>query len=121
VSQLPQRQRDALFLRYDLGFDYATIAETLGVEVVDTATRVEISFSDGTVLRLPTFGGPSSLGRVRFYASELPPGVSPTSPTRRSSSPFIDKLAGFDGEGNVVACLVPRTAAEGISPLSDCG
>ena len=31
--RLPQRQRDALFLRYYLDFDYRTIAETLEVEV----------------------------------------------------------------------------------------
>jgi RNA polymerase sigma-70 factor (ECF subfamily) len=30
---LSRRQRDALFLRYYLDFDYRTIAETLGVEV----------------------------------------------------------------------------------------
>jgi RNA polymerase sigma factor (sigma-70 family) len=33
VRRLPQRQRDALFLRFYLGFDYAAIAETLGIEV----------------------------------------------------------------------------------------
>jgi RNA polymerase sigma-70 factor, ECF subfamily len=33
VRQLPQRQRDALFLRFYLGFDYAAIAAALGVEV----------------------------------------------------------------------------------------
>jgi RNA polymerase sigma factor (sigma-70 family) len=33
VRQLPPRQRDALFLRFYLGFDYTTIAETLGVQV----------------------------------------------------------------------------------------
>lgn len=33
VRRLPQRQRDALFLRFYLGFGYATIAETLGIEV----------------------------------------------------------------------------------------
>jgi RNA polymerase sigma factor (sigma-70 family) len=33
VSRLPQRQRDVLFLRFFLDFDYATIAETLGIEV----------------------------------------------------------------------------------------
>lgn len=32
VRQLPARQRDALFLRFYLDFDYATIAETLGIE-----------------------------------------------------------------------------------------
>lgn len=33
VRRLPQRQRDALFLRHYLDFDYATIATTLDVEV----------------------------------------------------------------------------------------
>jgi RNA polymerase sigma factor (sigma-70 family) len=33
VARLPQRQRDALFLRFYLDFDYATIAETFGVEI----------------------------------------------------------------------------------------
>ena len=32
VARLPQRQRDALFLRYYLDFDYRSIAEALGVE-----------------------------------------------------------------------------------------
>lgn len=33
VRQLPTRQRDSLFLRYYLDYDYATIAEILGMEV----------------------------------------------------------------------------------------
>jgi RNA polymerase sigma factor (sigma-70 family) len=33
VRRLPQRQRDALFLRFYLDFDYSAIAETLSVEV----------------------------------------------------------------------------------------
>jgi RNA polymerase sigma-70 factor (ECF subfamily) len=33
VTQLPRQQRDALFLRYYLEFDYAAIAEVLGVAV----------------------------------------------------------------------------------------
>jgi RNA polymerase sigma factor (sigma-70 family) len=33
VRRLPQRQRDVLFLRHYLDFDYATIAEALGIEV----------------------------------------------------------------------------------------
>jgi RNA polymerase sigma factor (sigma-70 family) len=33
VRELPRRQRDALFLRFYLGFDYAAIAETLGIAV----------------------------------------------------------------------------------------
>jgi RNA polymerase sigma factor (sigma-70 family) len=33
VRLLPARQRDALYLRFYLGFDYVAIAETLGIEV----------------------------------------------------------------------------------------
>jgi RNA polymerase sigma factor (sigma-70 family) len=33
VRRLPQRQRDALYLRFYLGFAYAAIAETLGIEI----------------------------------------------------------------------------------------
>ena len=33
VRRLPTRQRDALFLRHYLDFDYAAIAEALGIEV----------------------------------------------------------------------------------------
>jgi RNA polymerase sigma factor (sigma-70 family) len=33
VRELPSRQRDVLFLRYYLGFDYLAIAETLGIRV----------------------------------------------------------------------------------------
>lgn len=33
LGQLPQRQRDALYLRFYLDFDYAAIAETLGIAV----------------------------------------------------------------------------------------
>jgi RNA polymerase sigma factor (sigma-70 family) len=33
IRSLPERQRDMLYLRFYLGFDYAAIAETLGIEV----------------------------------------------------------------------------------------
>jgi RNA polymerase sigma-70 factor, ECF subfamily len=33
ILELPQRQRDALFLRYYLDFDYADIADALGVQI----------------------------------------------------------------------------------------
>lgn len=33
VRRLPERQRDALYLRFYLGFEYAAIAKTLGIEV----------------------------------------------------------------------------------------
>ena len=32
VRRLPERQRDVLFLRFYLDYDYLTIAETLGIE-----------------------------------------------------------------------------------------
>jgi RNA polymerase sigma factor (sigma-70 family) len=32
ITRLPRRQRDALFLRYYLDFDYRAIAEALGIE-----------------------------------------------------------------------------------------
>jgi RNA polymerase sigma factor (sigma-70 family) len=33
LRALPRRQRDAVFLRFYLGFDYAAIADTLGIKV----------------------------------------------------------------------------------------
>jgi RNA polymerase sigma factor (sigma-70 family) len=40
VRRLPQRQRDALFLRYYLDFDYRAIAEALDVEVGTISTTL---------------------------------------------------------------------------------
>jgi hypothetical protein len=90
--------------------------------VIDKASTVEIEFETGEVLRLPTFSGPASLGQVRFYAAQLPNSVHMPLPrpgiyNQRS---FINSLAGLDSDGNVVACLAPRTAVGGVSPLSDC-
>jgi hypothetical protein len=78
--------------------------------VIDKASEVEIQFGNEQVLRVPTFEGPASLGRVRFYATEAPASIS--------SPPLA--VAGLDGEGHVVACLVRSTAKGGVSPLSDC-
>ncbi len=33
---------------------------------------------------------------------------------------FVARVAGVDSDGNVVACLTPRTHVDGVSPLSDC-
>jgi hypothetical protein len=88
--------------------------------VVAEARRVEVRFTDGHTLRLPTFAGPSSLGQVRFYASPLRAGAPLPGLTKSRSRPPVDKLAGLDNRGSVVACLVPATAVDGISPLSDC-
>jgi RNA polymerase sigma factor (sigma-70 family) len=43
LRRLPSRQRDALFLRYYLDFDYATIAATLGIEVGTVAATLHAS------------------------------------------------------------------------------
>jgi hypothetical protein len=90
--------------------------------VIDKASTVEIEFGTGEVLRLPTFSGPASLGRVRFYAAQPPATIPiplPRVGTHKERS-FINKLAGLDSDGNVVACLTPRMAVDGASPLSDC-
>jgi hypothetical protein len=90
--------------------------------VVDTASTVEIHFGTGDVLRLPTFSGAESLGRIRFYATQLPATIRMPPPDLgfEGQRTFIDSLAGLDKDGKVVACLVPRTAVNGVSPLSDC-
>ncbi|HEV7642291.1 MAG TPA: hypothetical protein VGO39_15630 [Gaiellaceae bacterium] len=85
--------------------------------VIDKATTVEIRLGNGEVLRVPTFAGPESLGHVRFYATQLPAGA------QQSSRMFLAPLrwvAGLDANGDVVACLVPDTAKDGISDLADC-
>jgi hypothetical protein len=90
--------------------------------VIDKASTVEIEFGTGEVLRLPTFSGPASLGHVRFYAAQLPESIPmplPRAGTHNQPS-FINNLAGMDSDGNVVACLTPRIAVDGVSPLSDC-
>jgi hypothetical protein len=84
--------------------------------VVETATEVEIRYRDGEVVKAPTFPGPDSLGHVRFYAVQLPADLAPK-PRRLFD---IDKVIGRSTDGSVVACLVPRTAVNGVSPLSAC-
>ena len=96
--------------------------EGLAGPVIDKASTVEIEFGTGEVLRLPTFSGAASLGHVRFYAAQLPatiPVPLPRAGTHKERS-FINTLAGLDSDGNVVACLTPRMAVDGVSPLSDC-
>ena len=74
--------------------------------VVEDAATVVIRLDAGTALRVPTFGGPSSVGHVRFYASELPAngGLPPGLFGRRF------RLTGLDR----------GTAVDGVSPLSAC-
>jgi hypothetical protein len=84
--------------------------------VIDKASTVEIRFGTGEVLRLPTFSGPASLAHVRFYATQLPATIPMPQPGLRIENqpqpwPPINTLAGLDSDGNVVACLAPRTAS----------
>ena len=85
--------------------------------VIGTASAVEIHFGNGEVLRVPTFAGPEPLHHIRFYATQLP---SSLQTTPRPFATFLKWVAGLDAKGNVVACLAPMTAEDGISPLSDC-
>lgn len=85
--------------------------------VVSSVDQVEIKFVNGDMLRTPTFAAPDPLNAVRFYAAQLPAAVA------RSfipAHPLVQTLAGLNAKGNVVACLAPQTAVDGISPLSDC-
>jgi hypothetical protein len=85
--------------------------------VIESAQQVEIKFANGHVLRVATFPAPDSVGRVRFYATLLPADIVPTAPDQRIT---VVQLRGLDQSGKVVACLVPQTAVDGISPLADC-
>jgi hypothetical protein len=89
--------------------------------VVEDATTVVIRLSDGTVIRTPTFAGPSPLEHVRFYAVRLPDRQVRSATT---NPPFhampMEWVAGLDQGGHVVACLAPATATNGISPLAAC-
>jgi hypothetical protein len=85
--------------------------------VIDSATSVEIRLTNGQTLHTKTFGAPSPLTRVRFWAIPLPDGVAVT------AHPFpspVSWLAGLNADGTIVACLAPQTAKDGISPISDC-
>lgn len=86
--------------------------------VIEQASEVEIRFVGGRTLRVPTSVGPPPLDHVRFYATEIPSyplgqrGDTPASP--------FEWIAGRDANGKLVACLSPKKAADGVSPLSDC-
>jgi len=79
--------------------------------VIETAAIVAIRLADGRTLTTPTFAAPAPLDHVRFYATRFPSNVADQVPVW---------LAGLDSAGTVVACLVPATAHEGISPLDAC-
>lgn len=86
--------------------------------VIEEASAVEIRFVDGDVLRVPTYAGPEPLQHVRFYAAQLPTNFRMT--PGNVARVFPSWVAGLDASGDVVACVAPRTAKDGISSLSDC-
>ena len=86
--------------------------------VIEEASVVEIRLADGGALRLPTVAGREPLQHVRFYAAQLPSDIQLTPENVRRVFPRW--VAGLDANGNVVACLAPRTAKDGISAASDC-
>jgi hypothetical protein len=88
--------------------------------VIDKASEVEIRFISGQTIRVPTFSAPAPLDHIRFYATGLSGGVISPGPQSTPASLAPKWLAGLDKEGNVVACLVPTKAKDGISPLADC-
>ena len=85
--------------------------------VIEKASTVEIRFANGDVTRVPTFTAPEPLSHVRFYATPIPAADQSTPATFVT---FVKSVAGLDANGNVVACLAPLAAKNGISPLSDC-
>jgi hypothetical protein len=85
--------------------------------VVGTARTVAIYFSDGEVVRTPTFEAPPSLGSVRFYASPIPDTVATTylqAPPR--TVPAFTKIVGLDDADNIVACLRTPMMNGGVPP-----
>jgi hypothetical protein len=84
--------------------------------VVSTASTVRIRFASQTITT-PTFPAPSSLGRIRFYAIEVPRLAVPHLLRPR---PPLRWLAGYDSQGRIVACLDPMTARDGVSALTAC-
>jgi hypothetical protein len=89
--------------------------------VIEDATTVAIRLIDGTTIRTPTFAGPSPLDHVRFYVVQL---SSSSDRPRTTSPPFraspVEWIAGLNDSAQIVACLAPATATNGISLLSAC-
>lgn len=120
VGRTPE-SRTSPDMSITVGFGDATegLPANIRGAVVEPASAVEIRFPDATVLRVPTFAGPEPLQHVRFYAAQLPAHFHMTPDNATSVFP-PSWVAGLDASGNVVACLAPRTAKNGISALSDC-
>jgi hypothetical protein len=84
--------------------------------VIEPASVVDIRLTGSQALRMSTIAGPEPLQDIRFFAAPLPAELD------IRSTDFLDNLsiAGRNPSGAVVACFRPRTASNGVSPLSDC-
>jgi hypothetical protein len=123
VARTPQTKPGAqdMTITYQSGSATSVLPAYIVGPTVEYATTVAIRLSNGTMIRTPTFAGPSPLEHVRFYAVQLPSGPyrSPTTKPPFHAKP-MEWIAGLDQGGHVVACLAPASAANGISPLSAC-
>jgi hypothetical protein len=66
--------------------------------VVNSALQVEITLTDGTVIRTPTFPAPADLGDIRFYATPLQGSCA-----KGDTNP--SELLDLDQNGQIVARL----------------
>jgi hypothetical protein len=118
ISRTPEtKSSPGMTITYLSGGASPELPAYIAGPVIDKATTVEIRFGNGEVLRVPTFAGPESLGHVRFYATQLPAAVKDTPGTFLT---FLKSVAGLDANGEVIACLAPLTAKDGISDLAEC-
>jgi hypothetical protein len=116
IDPMPETKRSEMTITFLGGSASKQLPAYIAGPVISKATAVEVRFGNGDVLRVPTFAASAPLQRIRFYATPLPSNVQPTP----YDTTWLKSVAGLDAEGNVVACLAPRTATDGISPLSDC-
>ena len=118
IARTPETKASpAMTITYLSGSASKELPAYIAGPVIGKASAVEIRFGNGDVLRVPTFAGPEPLQHIRFYATQLP---SSLQTTPRPFATFLKWVAGLDANGNMVACLAPLTAKDGISSLSDC-
>jgi hypothetical protein len=78
--------------------------------VVNNAAEVEITLTDGSIVRTPTFSAPAVLGLpIRFYATQLPAGGGSHLTCRQNAVQQAGlrplRLVGLDSSGHTVAKL----------------
>jgi hypothetical protein len=107
-------------ITYLAGFATSVLPAYIVGPVIEQAATVDIRFSDGTTVHMPTFAAPSPLQHVRFYAVQLSDRQLRSSTVPRFHTMPIEWIAGLDRNGHVVACLAPANAPNGVSPPSAC-